>query len=255
MTGGEPTRVNAVMRTLLADATSARVAGDFQEHGVHPLLLKGPALDALLHGSEGRRRYVDTDLLIARADFPAARARLRALGCHRVDRPIEAGKHAETWVGRGIGVIDLHQTLWGCTAPQDLVYLTAFQTRREMIVGGRVLVVPSVPFLALHAVLHALQSSPGNPRRWDEASLLLRPDRDIDWDEVVRLAERLQATTAFAAAIGRVAGPDTPAALESLPTFPVALRLLSWSALPRPVARLIKLRYRPHLTGRRLRIT
>src|SRR5207249_932792 len=117
-----PARRLEVARTLAMDGVAVEVVTAFNEAGVRPILLKGPALARLLYPRE-LRSYVDVDLLVSGADVATAEAVLERLGFARGSIAIEPDlglPHACPW-GRADGAnVDLHRTLAGVgVAPHE----------------------------------------------------------------------------------------------------------------------------------------
>jgi hypothetical protein len=97
---------DTVERTRRLDAAAADIFRAFSAARIDALLLKGPALAALLYTRGEVRGYWDIDLLVAPRDLAGARARLAELGYKKAGDDVGilavAGvADAESWVDAG----------------------------------------------------------------------------------------------------------------------------------------------------------
>ena len=236
--GGNPSaspQALAVARSLLADATTCEVTIAFRHANIRSILLKGPTIATWLYEHVSMRPYVDSDLMIAVGDLANAEEALAALGFEH--EPISASTrfddiphglpwHAHNWVRRRDGAgLDLHRTLIGAAAgPEEVWRVLSAQTEGMHIGDLEVEVLPE-PARAVHVALHAAQD--GGLRK-----PLQDLERAIDrlpiegWEQAARLAERLDATPAFAAGLRLLPAGERLASRLGLPTeAPLSVRL------------------------------
>jgi hypothetical protein len=197
--------------TEQVDAATAEVLAAFEAAGVDALLLKGPALAALLYTAGEQRSYSDTDLLVVPSQIDAAESALRALGYSNADSVTVTGVddvggvvHAHTWMRMGSpdhSMIDLHHWLAGAEASPIAAWEALVVRRTWIQVGGRRAAVLGRAGQAVHLALHAAQHGPAYGRPLDELALALeRWSADV-WDAAAELAEEIGATPAFAAGL------------------------------------------------------
>jgi hypothetical protein len=191
------------------DAAAVAVIDAFDSRGVESLLLKGPALARLLYDEDGRRGYADIDLLVSTRDLKQAQEALSGLGYLRADYQVAiddvAGVlHAENWVQSGdTGPlwVDLHWRLWGCGAPDEVVFATLSAPGATIDLAGRDVPVLGIDGLALHLALHAAQSGPHDIKVMaDLARGVERLQLEV-WRSAARTAGDLAATPAYAAGL------------------------------------------------------
>ena len=208
-------RVRGADRRAKLDATAARVIAALDRRGVHPVLLKGPALAHSLYDAGEHRGYSDVDLLVCPRDLEAARDVLSELGYADMSRGLGIDDvagilHAETWSRpgdpAGPEMIDLHRTLPGCDAPADVVW-EALSARSDSIeLEGRRVAVLNRPAMAMHLATHAAQHGPTDAKAMGDLTRgIHRWPRQI-WLEAALLARRVQAEQSFAAGLRLVVG-------------------------------------------------
>jgi hypothetical protein len=172
--------------------------------GVEPILLKGPPLVRWLYGSDARPSS-DVDLLVARANFPAAEETLGRLGFVPFlpgeitgDRP----RHAQAWHRTNSPIsVDLHQNLIGVGTPPEVTW-SILSERCELVdFSGIAVETLAPPARLMHVALHAAQHGPDfSSSMRDLAAAIERMPIDL-WKEAGKLAERLDALAAFNAAL------------------------------------------------------
>ena len=195
--------------TAQVDAATAEVLAAFEAAGVDSLLLKGPALTALLYRTGEHRSYADTDLLVAPGKLDAAEKALATLGYTNASSltgvdDVGGVVHGHTWIrtpSAGESMIDLHHWLAGAAAPPAAAW-DALAARRTWIeVGGRRAAVLDRPGQAMHLAMHAAQHGDAYERQLGELALALeRWPADV-WDSAAELAGEIGATPAFAAGL------------------------------------------------------
>ena len=193
------------MRTLAVDATTVEVLRAFQHASCRSILLKGLTLQRELHRDGSRRRYLDTDLLVAPSDLPRIAEALAGLGFRLVldhsDHPGVVEPHAQEWVRFGRKSVDLHWRIPGVGIPADRAWDVLAARTAPIEIGntvGKSLTPPGVALLvALHAAHHGttVEQPLGDLER-----ALGQIDRAI-WAEAARLASELDALEAFAAGL------------------------------------------------------
>jgi putative nucleotidyltransferase-like protein len=196
MAGGASTRAALrAARALAVDGATIEVVRELRRAGIEPILLKGPALAALLWPGEPRP-YSDADLLVA--DAAAASDVLRGLGFVRMPVAVEPElglPHAHPWARADGAQVDLHVTLAGAgAAPADVWAALEPRARVERVARCDVR-VPDAVATALIAAMHAAQHRDGRPLE-DLRRALAALDLET-WREAAALAERIDATISF----------------------------------------------------------
>lgn len=191
--------------TLALDAALAEAVTALRERGIEPLLVKGPAVAALLYDRPGERPYGDIDLLVARRDAQAARETLTALGYREplaAARPGEQAAHASLFT-RPPAAIDLHWQLH--FLPRDDAWELLGRDAASRRIAGAQVRVPGAAAQALIVTLHAAQHGQANRTAVED---------------VTRAVDRLDiATWRDAADLARAAGAE-PALLAGLRLVP-----------------------------------
>lgn len=197
--------------TAQIDAAAAEVLAAFEEAGVDALLLKGRALGALLYESDERRGYADVDLLVGPSSVEAAKDALRRLGYSYsdADRGIDdigGVAHAQPWMRPGTGpleteMVDLHWRMPGSRSSPVLAWEELQGRRTHIEVGGHRAATLDRCGQALHLAVHAAQHGLAVERVLDELALALARWPSEVWACAAELAERLDATQAFAAGL------------------------------------------------------
>ncbi len=195
--------------TATVDVATAEVLAALESAGVDALLLKGPALTALLYAAGEHRSYADTDLLVPPSALDATEKTLAALGYANGDSKtgvddIGGVVHAHSWI-RATSVdqsmIDLHHWLAGADCSPAVAWDALLARRTWIEVCGRRAAVLDRAGQAMHLALHAAQHGPAYERHLDELALALeRWSADV-WDSAAELAEEIGATLAFAAGL------------------------------------------------------
>ncbi len=195
-----------VIRSLTVDLLTGRVISSLRRAGIPTILLKGPAVARWLYDEGAARSYVDTDLLLAPDDFPAAERVLVGLGFEREGLgtiPDDWPRHARTWLRSDGANVDLHRTFVGVgVTPAELWETLSAQTE-TMRVGGADLDVLRPAARALIVALHAAKDGGRIAKvRHDLGHAIERLPVDL-WRETALLAARLQATATLGAGLRR----------------------------------------------------
>ncbi len=189
--------------------------------GVEAILLKGPVIAAWLYDDGELRSYCDVDLLVSPADFERATAALgelgfvnRLVGAH----PIEHSVTERELVGPDNVNIDLHRGLIGVKTSFERCWEVL---RRQTVTFslasyGDVLVLDE-PARLMHLPLHAAQNGPADSKALDDLGRGLAKANFDAWREAAAVAERLDATEAFAAGLRLLPAGEVLAEALTLP--------------------------------------
>jgi hypothetical protein len=210
-------RVRAA-RTIAVDLATATVARGLSSAGVRCVLLKGPALTSLLYDDSELRSYVDVDVLVTPDDALCASRVLRGLGYEPLVDDGQLGGHrrlhAHEWRREDSPSVDLHRTLPGARADPAVVASVLASETRSVRVAGEDVEALRPPGVALQVALHAAHHGPLAPKALDDLERAAERLPLETWREAAALAERIDATPAFAAGL-RLA-PAAAAIAESL---------------------------------------
>lgn len=189
----------AALTNLRVDVVTAEVIIGLRKARIQPILLKGPSIVAWLYGDGASRPYGDTDILVAPDAIGAASNALRAHGFRRQPSAIASF----TWTrGADSSVVDLHDSLFGAACAAQEQWRVLSEHSEPMLVGGLNLEVLSPPARLLHIVLHAAQHrADGFDQPVADLRRALELADDRCWQDAARLAERLEATRAFASGL------------------------------------------------------
>lgn len=205
------------LQPSLVDHVTAEVAAAFRLEGIRSILLRGRATAAALYDDPADRFYGDVDLLVDPTQFDGARTTLRQLGFAGLS--IEVSRHeprpySEVWSRDEPPVIvDLHNTLSGVGAPSEAVWQALAEKTERLELRGSEIETLSPGGTAFVLALHAGKHGKYEATSRDLGRALERLPFDA-WREAAALAERLDATAAFAAGLRLVAGG--PERLERL---------------------------------------
>jgi hypothetical protein len=207
----EPT--SGVLLEALDEAAAGLVRA-LEQVGVDSLILKGPALDALLYGEGERRRYVDIDVLVSPSDLRAAEGTLESLGyrnagAHLGIDDVGGVVHAETWIHLQSGTltpqIEVHRWFPGAQRRPDEVWATLWSERTQISLCGIPVWVLNVPGQAMQLATHLAQHGPAYARgAWELRLALERWPAEV-WQRAADLAHRIGAIEPFATGLQLVA--------------------------------------------------
>lgn len=223
-----------VVRSLLLDRAAAAAIRHLGAAGIPSILLKGPTIGVWLYHHGEVRPYTDIDLLVAPAQFDAAKNALAALGyVHRLDGadPAEFGPLEQELVGPQGACIDLHHGLLGTSRPAEHCWasLVTHTVPFRLSVGYEVTAL-DIPARAMHLALHAAQGGPMDEQAANDLRRGLDQLTVEDWRQAAFLAEELGAAQSLAAGL-RLSPMGARLARElSLPndmTIDLALRVAS----------------------------
>jgi hypothetical protein len=188
-------RTQSTFRHLAVVGALDRIGRDFDERGLSWIVMKGPAVAALLYPEPGDRLYKDLDLLVSRHDFPVAVGVLESLGYwHNIHNWSLAEEQLIGEIGMSNGPIsiDLH---WHVHFSRSDRLPFALEPE-AMIERGRVASISGLRAPVLDPVdnlialsFHAARSD-GHRLLWlKDIERALAVER-ADLDEVVRRARR-----------------------------------------------------------------
>ena len=198
-------------RTRRLDAAAAEIFRALGAARIDALLLKGPALTALLYTRSEVRAYSDIDLLVATRDLARARAMLGELGYKKAGDELGivdvAGvAHTEAWVAAAPGamrqlLLELHLWLFGSEAPAPVTWDRLAARRTEIELCGQAVPVLNAEGQAMHLALHAAQHGSTYVRGQQELALALERWPLGVWKRAAGLAAEIDAVDAFAAGL------------------------------------------------------
>jgi hypothetical protein len=186
-------RERATLNHLLATATLGEIGRAFDDADLSWVVIKGPAVAALLYPEPGDRSYNDLDLLIDRRDFPRAVQLLEQLGFqHHIHNWALAEEMlaGEIQMSNASAVVDLHWHLH--YSPRDrrpfAIDPDAMIERSERV-GISGVSAPTLDPIdtVLTLAFHAARSD-GHRLVWLKDIERAVATSDHDWDELRRRA-------------------------------------------------------------------
>lgn len=211
-----PAPAAAVRRHLAGSAALRAVLAALARAGVPAIPLKGPALAEALWEAPEQRPFTDLDLLVRRADLPAALEALNALGYRHRDGGRALAHELVHAAGacfvrdRAWAPVDLHWelvvppgALRRFPVPVDEVWARTVPADRWGTLTRALAVEDLLLYLALHGALH----HPFSDGQWraDLTRLLGRFGATLDWAAVDERAGRWGVRTAVAFALAHAA--------------------------------------------------
>ncbi|MSW96587.1 MAG: hypothetical protein F2796_07300, partial [Actinobacteria bacterium] len=194
-------------RVIGVDLQTAVVVRALRVAQVRAVLLKGPALSALLYDPGELRSYCDIDLLVAERDTAAAGCVLQRLGYRPLvsDAALDGHRrvHAHEWTSAGGVSVDLHRTLPGATAAPEVVFRTLAAQTRTLSVGGEPIEMLEESAALVQVALHAAHHGPRSGNATQEVERAVRRHPEAAWLEAAALAAQIGAGHAFAAGLRR----------------------------------------------------
>ncbi|MFC4455996.1 lasso peptide biosynthesis B2 protein [Deinococcus sonorensis] len=188
----QPARLSLLGRQMMTRRTMRALLQAWHEAGIQAVLLKGFALSEWVYRVPGVRPYGDVDVLIRKADLPAALHAARQLGWHTdgLEHTPQAWTHelAHALSPDGQVRLDLHRYLthWHGGRARKVQQLTeaVWADSQEVLLDGVPVRMPAIPDLALHLAL---------ARAWGDDAGQLKP---ADYPDLQTLMERAQLTPA-----------------------------------------------------------
>lgn len=253
-------------RTLAIDAVTAEVVSAFGKAGIPCILLKGPSIARWLY-PEGGRSYCDTDLLVRASDYARAGALLVSMGFQdqfagfsaferrlfesaatAYVRPRHVGGRSATPVAARTlgGNIDLHRNLYGLAAPDDELWDALSAGTTTLAIRGAEVRVLDRTGVALHIVVHALQTG-FRAHTGEDLRRVIGAMSLPEWEAVAALAARLGISDVLGHGLRREEAGAAVADCLGLPDLAVADSPYRWPLLggPRGAGSLLALREAP----------
>lgn len=180
-------------RNMLRRNEVLQVIRELNAQQVRCLLLKGEALVLSdCFENAGARPMIDTDLLVAKSDLPAATAVLKSLGwMPRAEQMPPHLRHTETWRSPQGFELDLHFQLLPQPFREVALDVAARDAITRSVSGIDVLVQQPAELLlhlCVHGRIHAASGMP--PFLWvaDVHHLLATYGVKLDWSRLLQLA-------------------------------------------------------------------
>jgi hypothetical protein len=181
----------------------------FQANGIPTMVLKGAALSVLHYRDKGVRPMADFDILVPEDQARDVVGRLLGDGWSSEAYCSEAPQntyfyrhiHATSLTHPDHGVFDLHwHVLHAATFPgADRAFWDASIPLRLDTIATRAL---NPTDQLLHACVHGFTVNEVAPIRWIADALTILRTSPVDWDRLVKLAERLRVSIPLAATLG-----------------------------------------------------
>jgi hypothetical protein len=170
------------------------------------LVIKGPSISQWLYRS-GERQSVDVDILVVPKARSLAKHALAEAGfvlTHRGTRRDETATHSREFhredAGLGGHSVDLHWFFPGIDLPPNDAFELLWRERMAGWQAGTSVWFPSYPARALIIGLHAARS-PNVRYIGDDLARVVRWADDNGWGDIVDLAMRMDAASAFRAGL------------------------------------------------------
>jgi hypothetical protein len=191
---------------LRADLVAAEVTGAFRRAGIRSILLRGPSIARHLYSAGESRSYDDADLLVATGAMAAAEQILADHGfTHRAvlsQHPDDRPPWARTWKRGDGGNVDLHRTLVGVGVIPDEAWAQLRDEVEPVQVVHASIEGLNAKATAFVVALHAAHHGSGTRRPLDDLARAIDRFPHATWKSASELADRLDATAAFAAGLG-----------------------------------------------------
>jgi hypothetical protein len=187
----ESARTSSALHHLVVIGGLSQIARAFDDAELTWLVMKGPAVAALLYSDAGERDYADLDLLVGRRDFPTAMAILENLGYRS---PILNWSLAERMMAGQIEMrtsaisVDLHWDLYYSDSdrrPFRLVSEELLERRRIIEAFGQRLPTFDAPDTLITLAVHAARSG-GHRLLWFKDMERALAVEQPDLDEILR---------------------------------------------------------------------
>ena len=242
-------RMRVAARILFRERTTLELARLFEDARIDHVILKGPVFAHWLYDEPMQRGYGDSDVLVDPAQFDRAEELLAELGFERrwfIEFPGKKPKSETDWIrGSDDARVDLHLTIQGAGKDPHEVWSSLSARRRRVTINGSTIWALDDVGNALHAALHTAQHGKAVGKPHNDLTRVLAKLPDESWEEVVRLAQDLDAVEWFSSGLrlheqGRaiaerfdLAEPRSAEALmRSETAAPLAESLLWLSELP-----------------------
>jgi len=229
-------RMRARRMRSRVDAVSAEVLRELGEHGVGPLLLKGPAITSLLYPADSARSYQDVDLLVRPPEYETAERCLARLGFTKTldDSDVPGSEVAgHPWQRPAGDLVDLHWTLSEVGADPAEVWDALTERKRILRVDGVEVEAPGVAASALIVALHAAHHGTAVDHPLEDLARAVDRFDPPTWARAAELAERLRATRTFTSGLTLDPAGERLARELDLPTNLSTLLRLKRGSPPR----------------------
>ena len=246
--------VRWAVQCLWLDTVAAEVTTALSANGLRSVLLKGPVTARWLYpDDQTARHYRDVDLLVAPDIHAGAEEVLVSLGFNRSHEERlsdEVELHGHEWRrGSDGAAVDLHRSLHFLEdLPAEMVWQSVAQTAVAFEVAGVTVEAPSLPWRALHVVLHASPEGPPDRQSWADLARALDVVDETLWREAAALAASLNVEAAMGAGLRLLPQGIELAGRLGLPDRPPDRFLLRRNTAPRQVRSVARL---VELSGRR----
>jgi hypothetical protein len=193
----------AAAASLRSDLVAAEVAEAFRTAGIGSILLRGPSIARHLYGATDSREYVDVDFLVAPAAMGKAEQILADRGFEHSavlgQRPDDRPPWARTWFRTADGgYVDLHRTIVGVGSAPDEAWALLSNEGEPIEVARASLEGLNAGATAVVVALHAAHHGSGIRKPLEDLSRAIERFPHATWETASKLAERLEATPAFA---------------------------------------------------------
>ena len=243
----------AVRNTILFNELG-RLLRQLAAEDIDVILLKGVALAEVVYGNAAVRPMIDLDVLVRRADVPAALRMLSALGYAPTNVETHAGSAVEyenevMLYKRGlIGTnIEVHWSLFDSPHYQHALFMDWFwQTALPILFEDAPALVLGAEAQVLHLSGHLALHHSGTERLWlhDIAEVIVHYQTQLDWEQVLARAQAYDLVLPLQQILPQIAeawGVPIPGrVLERLHTLRASsdeVRVFNWlTAAHRPVA-------------------
>jgi hypothetical protein len=173
--------------------------------GVPSILLKGPSFGSWLYGPREVRSYIDIDLLVPLDRLSDGQRVLKSLGFGDImdgASEIERPTHATTWHRPSDATwVDLHRTVRGVRVSPPQLWDALVRESTTLMVGGRLVVVPSIPSRAVLVALHAIQHGTGDERCMEDLRRAVETQGLDVWQAAKSVASEIGATGSLSAGL------------------------------------------------------
>jgi len=212
--------------------------------GIPTLLLKGVALSLQYYRDPGVRSMEDADILVPPQDADRTILALEALGFQfRPIRPFSYLRnftHAAEFYSQQLGKVDLHwhpihEIRWHQSEA------AFWQTSEALVIGDEESRVLHPTYQLFHLCCHAIRYMPWRDTRWilDTVTLIRCDGHRIDWDFLIREAQRFRRVLAIRDTLGylsekveRLVPPGILASLKKIPVSRNDQKNYEWQILP-----------------------
>ncbi len=191
-------------RNILMSAELIRIMKLFKDNGIKALAFKGPTLSQMLYGDITLRQFGDLDILLKEKDiYDAANIlinsgfiNLNPLKMLNNDTCLDVAKDFHILNPNGNIHIELHWKLFEKKHKINLSNLNAKDINQIIYINKKEISTLSNEVLLVYLCIH------GSKHMWERIEWICDIDRlilsqNINWEEVIQIAEQLNSTKAF----------------------------------------------------------